>query len=584
MDDFSQVAARWGIDVEYLDAYGCRRAAMPTAVARIVAALKKAKIPSQNLDVCVPPRCAYQGRTDARLWLLAVQLYSVRSKRNWGHGDFTDLANLVEAACELGAAGIGLNPLHALFPDRAEQASPYAPNSRIFLNPLYIDVEAIEEFPSAAKLAFQDRLEKLRESDLVAYADVSETKMTALRQAYHAFVERGSAERHADLNRFRRERGVALERFAAFETLRLQFNAPWWEWPLQWRSPTTETLQTLRFTRADEFAFNEFLQWIADRQLQACSRLARQRGLSVGLYLDVAVGIDPAGADAWSEQECILHDLAIGAPPDLLNTAGQNWGIVGFNPHALVVSSYSPFKSLLSAVMRHAGAIRLDHILGLKRLYVIPRGMGAREGAYLRYPLDALLDVIREQSEKHECIVIGEDLGTVPAGFRETLSAWGVWSYRVMVFEREGGRFLPPEHYPRMALATFATHDLPTFGGWMSGVDLVTKRSLGQNPGETESERDSARAAMREVLAGINESGDFAKVARYLAATPSRLVVISIEDAMGVADQTNIPGTVDEYPNWRHRLPISIEQFKKSERAQQLARIFEDTGRRDVCR
>ena len=232
-------------------------------------------------------------------------------------------------------------------------------------------------------------------------------------------------------------------------------------------------------------------------------------------YLDIAVGIDPGGADAWSEQDCILQDLSIGAPPDLLNTAGQNWGITNFNPHALVAKDFAPFRSLLASAMRHAGAIRLDHILGLQQLYVVPAATlrGKAPTCANRWVRCCLL--WRPRSQKNKCIVIGEDLGTVPEGFRETLASWGIWSYLVMMFERDGATFRPPERYPVQALATFATHDLPTFAGWLSGGDLRRKQAIGLDPGETEAERDVARAAIHDALAHSGYEDGIAGVARF---------------------------------------------------------------------
>ncbi len=264
--------------------------------------------------------------------------------------------------------------------------------------------------------------------------------MTRFRQA-------AAPERRADFEVYREEQGEALLRFACFECLRQHYAPkPWPQWPAPWRKPDRQSLQEFRVAHRDECEFHEFVQWIADRQLQACQDAARQQGMAIGLYIDLAVGIDPLGADAWSQQDTVLADLSIGAPPDEFNPAGQDWGLAPFNPHMVAANDFEPMRQLMRASMRHAGAIRLDHVLGLKRMFMIPRGLGAAEGAYVRFPFEQLLRVIAEESNRLRCIVIGEDLGTVPEGFRETMARWGLWTYRVMLFEREhDGRFRPPE-------------------------------------------------------------------------------------------------------------------------------------------
>jgi 4-alpha-glucanotransferase len=257
--------------------------------------------------------------------------------------------------------------------------------------------------------------------------------------------------------------------------------------------------------------------------------------------------------------------MAVGAPPDILNTAGQNWGLAGFNPAGLEDQQFEPFRHMLQASMRYAGAIRLDHVLGLKRLYLIPYGVPPSQGAYIRFPFEAMLAVTALSSMEHGCIVVGEDLGTIPENFRETLADWGIWTYQVMLFERSAnGAFFPPESYRENALVSFGTHDLATFVGWRDQHDLAVKQALGIDPGETTEERYGALDALRHALRqrGLETAADFASVAKYLADTPSRLLVISIEDILGIRDQVNLPGTIHEHPNWRHRLPVSLEELK----------------------
>jgi 4-alpha-glucanotransferase len=575
MDDIAALAARWGIETSYIDVHGQQQAANPESIRRVADVLERSGAPPASLASDAAPNPAFQG-DGRRNWLIAVQLYAVRSGGNWGHGDFTDLVALVELAADVGAAGIGLNPLHALFADRPEDASPYAPNSRLFLNPLYIDVAALPEFANGHE---PEAVEKLRSTEMVDYAAVAEAKFAALRHAYQNFRTSPRAERQQDFENFRAERGQMLQCFAGFETLRKRFNTVWWEWPAEWRRPQDAPLQKLRHEEAEEFGFHEFLQWIADRQLRACHEAARRRGLALGLYIDLAVGVDAGGADAWMEQGAMLIGLSVGAPPDALQPAGQNWGLTTYNPHGLIARDFEPLREMLRDAMRYAGAIRLDHVLGLMRLYVIPLGASGRDGAYLRFPFIAMLAAIAEESRRYRCIVIGEDLGTVPENFRETLAAWGIWSYLVVLFEREwSGSFREPSRYAPNALATFNTHDLPTYAGWMTGHDLRTKRALGLDPGETDEERERSRSAWRGA-SGPGHGHGFEHAVEFLAATPTRLISIALEDILGVEDQINIPGTVMEHPNWRRRLPIAVEELRSDQRLLRVADICTRAGR-----
>jgi 4-alpha-glucanotransferase len=508
--------------------------------------------------IVAPPR-AYRGDFD-RCWLLAVQLYGVRSVRNWGIGDFTDLEGLIELAGHLGADGVGLNPLHALFDDRPADCSPYSPNSRLFLNPLYIDVEKLPGFQRAFEA--KGAIARLRANDLVDYVAVAELKSRALRFAFDTFKADPRGERRREFEEFRAERAPLLSRFACFEVLRHKFNKPWWEWPEPWQQPDEAACAGLREgPDGAEVEFVEFVQWIADRQLRACRDLAKTLGMKVGLYLDVAVGVQANGFDAWNEQTAISRRLAVGAPPDALNTAGQDWGLAGFNAAGLEIKSFEPYREMLRASMRYAGAIRLDHVLGLKRLYLVPHGFAADNGVYVQMPFEALLAATAQASVANRCVVIGEDLGTVPEGFREQMADWGIWSYQVMMFERDDhGKFRDVDHYASNALVTFNTHDLSTYAGWRSFSDLALKRSLGIDPGESDDARWQALTMLSDMLRQhAIDRHDLYAVASFLARTKSRLLAISLEDLLGVIDQPNIPGTVNEHPNWRQRLPLALD-------------------------
>jgi 4-alpha-glucanotransferase len=516
---------------------------------------------AEDVPLISAPERAFGGEFD-RCWLLAAQLYGLRSARNWGMGDFTDLASLIELADHLGADGVGLNPLHVLFDDRPGDCSPYSPNSRLFLNALYIDVEKLPEFQLDSET--REALARLRAGDVVDYVGVAGLKWRALRRAFAAFKANAKPGRQQDFDKFRAERGTLLSHFACFEVLRHKFGKPWWEWPVEWRQPDDATCAALRQGEdAGEIEFVEFVQWTADRQLGAAADLAKRLGMKVGLYLDVAVGVQADGFDAWNEQVAISRHLGVGAPPDPLNTAGQTWGLAGFNAVGLEFESFAPYRDMLRASMRHAGAIRLDHVLGLKRLYLVPQGFSARDGVYVQMPFEALLAVTAQESVANRCVVIGEDLGTVPEGFRDQIADWGIWSYLVMMFERDdGGSFRSIDHYLTNALVTFNTHDLSTYAGWRSFGDLTLKRSLGIDPGESDDARWHALAMLDEVLRHHTiDRNDLYSVANFLARTKSRLLAISLEDLLGMVDQPNIPGTVNEHPNWRRRLPVPIEEM-----------------------
>jgi 4-alpha-glucanotransferase len=534
---------------------------------------------SEEVPLIVSTPRAYAGEFD-RGWLVAVQLYSLRSSRNWGIGDFTDLADLLELAARLGADGVGLNPLHALFDDRPADCSPYSPNSRLFLNPLYIDLEQIPEFEAGSGV--HKAAARLREGHFVDYKGVAELKWRALRAAFEKFRVQPVTGRREDFDAFRTERAPLLSRFACFEVLRHKFDHAWWEWPAEWRAPDDARCAELRHGEdAAEIEFVEFVQWTADRQLRACRDLARRLGMRVGLYLDIAVGVQSGGFDAWNEQAAISRHLSVGAPPDPLNLAGQNWGLAGFNAAGLELQLFEPYREMLRASMRYAGAVRLDHVLGLKRLYLVPHGFAADNGAYVQMPFEALLAATAQESMANRCIVIGEDLGTVPEGFRDTMAAWGIWSYQVMMFERdERGAFRHPDQYLPNALVTFNTHDLSTYAGWRSFADLKIKRSLGIDPGESDEARWHALTMLDEGLRhhAIHDN-DLNAIAAFLSKTRSRLMAISLEDLLGVIDQPNIPGTVNEHPNWRQRLPVAIDDIANEIDIQALREATQERAR-----
>jgi 4-alpha-glucanotransferase len=582
MGSIEERAAQWGIETQYWDGLGRHRVVEPQVLARlldIIAAGDQSPAPDVGTPRLVPVP-AYQAGT-AKMWALAFQLYGVRSRRNWGHGDFTDLKTLIELAAQLGASGVGLNPLHALFDDRADAYSPYSPSSRHFLNSHYIDADAVPEFPGAAAAGLTTEIAELRQSELIDYGAVIKAKSRALELAYEAFRLSGGAARRSAFATFRKRSGAPLMRYACFEFLRRRFGGPWWTWPQEWRKPNVKRLAALRKSEHAAIGYHEFLQWTADEQLSACRARAGALGLEIGLYLDIAVGVRADGFDAWNEQDLYDPALEIGAPPDRLNVEGQRWGLAGIKPFRMTANKCESFRAMLRASMRYAGAVRIDHVLGLNRLYLIPREMRADSGAYVRLAFHSLLEATAEESLAHRCVVIGEDLGTVPDGFREALAEWGIWSYQVMMFQRaQDGGFIAPDLYAKNALVTFATHDLPTFAGWTSGHDLIVERTLGMNPGETDEDRKGALAALARTMAWRGYTTlDFPNVVKFLSDTPCRLLAVPAEDALELTEQVNVPGTIAEHPNWRRRLPIDLEELKSEPRLQTLAEILRGAGR-----
>lgn len=540
-----------------------------------------------HLIVC-PQRC--YSVTDAvgeeRLWGLSLQLYGLRSERDWGIGDFTDLARFAGTASGFGASLIGVNPLHALFPAEPRHASPYSPSSREALNPLYIDVDKILAAADCAPAremigdrAFAERKESARASELVDYPTVSQLKMSVLEQAYACFRERElSAEEGAEaiaFRQFQKSRGAPLRRHALFETLHEHFYRrgdgvwSWRDWPEPYRDVHSAEVAAFEAAHLPRVEFYEYLQWQAERQLEDAQRRARESGMPVGLYCDLAVAVHPDGQTAWSFPETLISDVSVGAPPDELGPEGQNWGLAPLDPIGLQETGFAVFVSDLRANMRHAGAVRIDHVMGLQRLFWIPRGMRGTDGAYVRYPFHDLLRIIALESQRNRCIVIGEDLGTVAEGFREALQAAGILSYRVLFFERrDDGSFKRPDEYPAGALVTASTHDLPTVAGFHAGRDIDWRQQLGHYPDESaaadaRAERAGARRLLEEALGSAAMSGSDPHAAPhlYLASTPSRLLIVQTEDLLGELEQPNLPGTHDEHPNWRRKLSVPLSEI-----------------------
>jgi 4-alpha-glucanotransferase len=548
---------------------------------------------------CYLPRALSRG---AKLWGIAVQLYGLRSRRNWGIGDFEDLRELGRAADRAGAAAVGLNPLHELDPADPEAFSPYSPSSRLFLNVAYLDVEGIPDFAESDEAReltgsspFVRALAAAREAPLVDYRAVAACKRPVLELLYASFRQAHLAldtERGRAFREFVARSGEALELLVVFEALRECFAAErphengWTSWPLEFRDPASPAVARFAHQHRERVEFFAYLQWNADVQL---TRAARACGrMPIGLYRDLAVGAGGAGAETWSDQRAFLPGLGIGAPPDALNVLGQDWGLSPPSPLALREGAYARFARLLRANKRHSGALRIDHVMALQRLFVIPHGEPPGAGAYLRYPFEDLLAIVALESERNRCLVVGEDLGTVPAGFRERLQRARVLSCRLLYFEREAdGAYRSPEAYPALALASPGTHDLPTLTAFWTGSDLDVRAQLGLLPtGGSVDEAKAGRALEKsrlldalvaggdldpgaaELLRGADRSTEPLPIGlavraayRYLARSGARLVIGTLEDAFDVVEQINVPGTTWQHPNWRRRLPIAVEEL-----------------------
>ncbi|MDB5597780.1 MAG: 4-alpha-glucanotransferase [Hyphomicrobiales bacterium] len=527
-----------------------------------------------------PPRCWSPDalRSDgARAWGLAAQVYGLKSARNFGMGDLTDVAQLATGAGRCGASFLGLSPLHALFEDDRTKISPYSPSTRLFLETLYldpavIDVPGIDSAGELAKIA--PRMEAMRSRGLVDYAGVWDLKRPLLEHLFKAFQRTGDQEEFA---RRRSELGEQLELHATFEALSAHFSAEGQAWPGAWPSDyfdaSSTAVQRFRREKADRVSFHAWLQTICDAQLAAAAEAARSSGMEVGLYRDLAVGADRFGSEVWARPDRYALSLSVGAPPDPLGPQGQNWGFPPFDPLALERQEFAAFRDLVVANMRHAGAIRIDHAFQLERLFLIPPGATAAGGAYVAFPFQALLAILRIESERHRCLVIAEDLGTGPSGFSDAIMESGIYSYRLLSFERSrDGGFLSPEAYPRHALAAITTHDLPTFKGWRRGFDIDLRSCFGvYNEKIAQAEHRGRKqdvAAWQAALEGQGLSGDLDEdetarneALRYLARAPSALLAIQCEDVLDELNQANLPGPSDGHPNWRRKLCGTVEDM-----------------------
>jgi 4-alpha-glucanotransferase len=500
---------------------------------------------------CVTLQDIGQGR---RMWGVAAQVYSLRRAGDGGIGDAGAVRDLAVAAARHGADAVALSPVHSLFPHEPGRAGPYSPSNRLFLNPLYADPADTFDTHRVAEEASDEP------ASLIDWADAGAAKLARFRRLFDSFVE-VDTPLVRDFEAFIRAGGEPLAQHARYEA---QFAGP--------------------------ERYHLFLQWITARSFAAAQHAAREAGMRIGLVSDLAIGMDRGGSHAWARQSDLLMDLSVGAPPDAFNIHGQDWGLTGFSPRALVATGFEPFLATLSAALAHAGGVRIDHIMGLMRLWLIPRGLPADEGAYVTYPLEDLLGLLALESHRRRAVVIGEDLGTVPPGLRARLRRAGIAGMDVLWFERTRQSFKKPARWRDDAVAMTSTHDLPTVAGWWTGEDMRLRRSFGLSAPDEQQvrERDRVRLWRAFTESGVADSempplDQPAPVVDaaigHVAQSPAPLMLAPLEDLLGLVEQPNLPGTIDEHPNWRRRLqPRAAQLFEQRQVRNRVELIAKQRG------
>lgn len=561
-------------------------------------------------DTCYIPPELDKGRT----WGLSVNLYAIRSSENWGIGDFSDLKRIVEWISKLKGGFVGINPLHALPNTKPYGISPYSPMSRLFKNFIYLDVESIPEVIDSGDIQtviksehFIKELHELRTADLVDYEKTASLKEKILRMAFNHFYEThysGDTDRYRDFKQYISDQGATIESFATFMALYEHMKKSkniytWQEWDEGYYMLSNKAAQEFRNDNEKKILFYQYLQWLIDTQLKHVFHEARRNGMHVGLYYDLAIGSIGGGSDAWSFHDIIAVDAEAGAPPDDFSPNGQNWGFPPLNPEKLRESGYELFIQTMKNNMKYGGALRIDHALGLFRLFWIPHGMSPKEGTYVNLPAEDLLRIIALESVRNKTIVIAEDLGTIGENVREALERFHMLSYRLFYFERNypDPSFIPPEKYPSLALCAITTHDLPTLYGYWIGQDLKVKQQLGMFPNEKllkkqRKERERDKALILSILKsqGILPHEYMSEkeitqmtpelclaIYHYLAITSCKLLLVSLDDIIGTINQQNMPGTLDEHPNWMQKTPLSLDELFKDSRFIDLAEMFMNT-------
>lgn len=543
-----------------------------------------------------PPACPsvaqLSGHRRRHIWGLAAQLYGLRRPGDGGLGDTQALEELVHSAAALGADAIALSPMHAMFSTDLQRYSPYSPSSRLLFNVLHaapasiLGDRAVREAILATGLG--PELQRLESLPLVDWPAASAARLRLLRQLYRGVAE-GENLHSIDFDSYCQHAGDALLQHCRFEALQGFMNrsglpTDWRTWPEQYRDPTSPAVLNFAEEHADEVRFQAFAQWLVARGLDRAQSAARGAGMAIGLIADLAVGADGSGSQAWARQAELLPALTVGAPPDILNRNGQAWGITAFSPEGLRQQGFRAFIEMLRANLAHAGGLRIDHVMGLQRLWVLPEGADPRHGAYLNYPREDLLRLLCLEATRHRALIVGEDLGTVPDGLREALGRRLILGMRVLLFEQADGHFTPPDAWPVDALATTTTHDLPTLRGWLAGRDIHWREAAGQiRPEQAEADREYRQRERQALESALHASGqrhgqapedDLDAAIAFIGRTPAPLVLLPLEDAVGSEEQPNLPGPGDQHPNWRRRWPEAatslLERPEVSARLQRL--------------
>ncbi|WP_111976397.1 4-alpha-glucanotransferase [Algibacillus agarilyticus] len=549
-------------------------------------------------DLIIAPTACYKQPAIAqgkKGWGPSVQLYCIRTENNWGIGDFSDLTTLIKEVAARGAEFVGLNPIHALYPANSDSCSPYSPSSRRWLNSLYIDVKAVAGFDTEAvqtlvnSADFQQKLQHARDVESVDYEAVTQLKHSALKLIFAWFNQQKD---QADFAAFVEEGGESLQQIAIFDAIQETVAATgeiawgWPAWPDSLNEYHKEAVAEFAKNNAELVNYYCYLQWLADKQINACQQAAVDAGMSIGIYRDLAVGVSEGSAEIWANSDLYCTNASVGAPPDVLGPQGQNWGLPPMDPEKLIKQSYSPFVELFRSNMRACGALRIDHAMALLRLWWVPKGDTAKQGAYLYYPVDDLLALLALESHRNKCLVIGEDLGTVPDGIYELLQENGVHSYRVFFFEvAPDGGFFSPAHYPVQAMSTLTTHDMPTLRGYWHCDDLNLGREVGVYPDEEVlqtlfASRHRDKQAILDTLHGHQSISDavprdveYTEMTQelnfglqyHMAKGSSALLSLQLEDWMQMDKPVNIPGTSTEYPNWRRKLTMNLSEIFSQE-------------------
>lgn len=542
--------------------------------------------------LAVAPRQCYANPDMSRkIWGYAVQLYSVRSEHNWGVGDFTDLQNIIRMCSNAGADVIGLNPLNVLSHDYPENASPYQSISRLFINPIYIDIEAVPEYQPEDKAEYEGEINEFRQSELIQYEHIYPLKVRLLEKFYERFKNSADKKRKDEFDAFVKEQGAELEKLAVFQTLYTEKTTSYWggwrAWPEEFRNPLSLAVKDYAKANADKIGFFKFMQFEAFRQFNNAQKLVDELGLKIGFYRDLAVGVGQDSAEVWSEPDLFFKDAGAGAPPDAFFPCGQKWGLGAFRPSALKEDAYLPFIKILRANMKNAGALRIDHVMSLMRLYIIPEKMDC--GTYIYYNFQDMLNIVALESCLNKCVVVGESIGNVPDGFLSMLEQKNIFSLSVLWAERYDagwGDFHSPSSYPPRAFVSVGTHDMAPLRMWWFGFDIEQSYQLGLIPNEEERNQAYKKRELDrwKLLFALDSNGVWPldkqrtgnyiygeaypegieeAVNRFMSRTPCPVFLAQLEDILHVEKMQNLPGTDrDVHPNWRRKLPVNLEQLQ----------------------